>query len=159
MQELKDAKWIMLTSSPFAAPSIIIGKKDDGAGKPHYRMAINHQELNSIMISPEYPLPTIQEMLEVVHGAKIFTTIDIEQRFHQVRVEPHDQYKTAILTCMGQQEFKTMPFGLRGAPGTFQAVRNHMFFPLMGRGVIAYLDDLLVYSPDAESQQSSWIDS
>ena len=87
----------------------------------------------------------------MLHGAKVFTTIDMEQGFQRTLVKPHDQYKTAFGTCLGQYEFKVMPFGLRRAPGTLQAVTNHMFFPLIGRGVFAYLDDLLVYSPDAES--------
>ena len=83
---------------------------------------------------------------------KVFTTVDMEQEFHQIRVESHDQYKTAFRTCMGQYEFKVMPFGLRGAPGTFQAAMSHMFFPLIGTGVVAHLDDPLVYSPDVESR-------
>lgn len=151
LEQLKEAKWITMTSSPFAAPSMLVSKKDDGSGTQQYRMVINYQELNSMTISPEYPLPTIQEILDMLHGAKVFTTIDMEQGFHQIRVDPKDQYKTAFRTCMGQYEFKVMPFGLRGAPGTFQAVMNHMFFRLLGRGVIAYLDDLLVYSPDVAS--------
>ena len=87
----------------------------------------------------------------MLHGAKIFTTVDMEQGFHQIRVAPEDQYKTAFRTCMGQYEYKVMPFGLRGAPGTFQAVMNNMFLPLIGKGVIVCLDDVLVYSPDVES--------
>ena len=113
LQELKDAKWKTLTLSPFAAPSMIVGKKDDGTGQPRYRMVINYQELNAIMISPEYPLLTIQEILDMLHGAKVFPTIDMEQGFHQLRVEPNDQYKTAFRTCMGQYESRVMPFGLR----------------------------------------------
>ena len=87
----------------------------------------------------------------MLHGAKVFTTMDMEQGFHQIRVAPEDQYKTAFRTCMGQYEFKVMPFGLRGAPGTFQAVMNHMFLSYLGRGVIIYLDDVLVYSSDVQS--------
>lgn len=151
IKQLKEAKWITMTSSPFAAPSMLVRKKDDGSGKKQYRMVVNYQELNAITVAPEYPLPTIQEILDMLHGAKVFTTIDMEQGFHQIRVDPKDQYKTAFRTCMGQYEFKVMPFGLRGAPGTFQAVMNHMFFDYLGKGVIAYLDDLLVYSPDVES--------
>ena len=151
LKQLKDAKWITMTSSPFAAPSMLVTKKDDGSGKTQYRMVVNYQELNAMTISPEFPLPTIQEILDLLHGAKVFTTIDMEQGFHQIRVDPKDQYKTAFRTCMGQYEYKVMPFGLRGAPGTFQAVMNHMFFDLLGKGVIAYLDDLLVYSPDVQS--------
>lgn len=87
----------------------------------------------------------------MLHGARVFSTMDMEQGFHQIRMDPHDQYKTAFRTCMGQYEFKVMPFGLRGAPGTFQAIMNHMFFKYIGKGVIAYLDDVLVYSNDENS--------
>ena len=59
LQELKDARWITLASSPFVAASMIVGKKDAGTGKPRYRMVINSQELNATTISLEYPLPTI----------------------------------------------------------------------------------------------------
>ena len=52
---------------------MIVGKKDDGTGKPQYRMAINYQELNALTILPEYPLPTIQEILDMLHGANVFT--------------------------------------------------------------------------------------
>ena len=151
LKQLKEAGWITHTSSPFAAPAMIVSKKDDATGKQQHRMVINYQELNAITISPEYPLPTIQDILDMLHGAQVFTIMDMEQGFHQIRMDPHDQYKTAFRTCMGQYEFKVMPFGLRGAPGTFQAVMNHMFFPYIGKGVIAYLDDLLVYSKDVDS--------
>ncbi|KAL8440745.1 hypothetical protein Emag_007764 [Eimeria magna] len=77
--------------------------------------------------------------------------MDMEQGFHQIRMAPSDQYKTAFRTCMGQYGFKVMPFGLRCAPGTFQAVMTHIFFPFIGKGVIASLDDLLVYSPDEKT--------
>ena len=151
IRQLKDNGWITHTSSPFAAPSMLVGKKDDGSGQVQYRMVINYRALNAITISPEYPLPTIQDVLNMLHGAKVFTVLDMEQGFHQIRVDPHDQYKTAFRTCMGQYEFKVMPFGLKGAPGTFQQVMNNMFFDYLGRGVIVYLDDVLVYSGDIAS--------
>ncbi|CDJ47111.1 Os07g0510800 protein, related [Eimeria brunetti] len=151
IQSLKNAKWITMTSSPFAAPAMIVGKKDDGSGKQQYRMVINYQELNAITISPEYPLPRIQDILDLLHGAKVFNTMDMEQGFHKMRMAPENQHKTAFRTCMGQYEFKVMPFGLKGAPGTFQAIINHMLLLLIGRGVIAYLDDVLVYSEDEDS--------
>ena len=148
---LQAAKWITMTSSPFAAPAMMVGKKDDKEGNRQYRMVVNYKELNSMTISAEYPLPTIQEVLELLHGAKVFTTMDMEQGFHQIRMAEGDQFKTAFRTIMGQYEYKVMPFGLRGAPGTFQAVMNHMFFDYIGKGVMVYMDDLLVYSKDEES--------
>ncbi|CDJ53252.1 hypothetical protein EBH_0055630 [Eimeria brunetti] len=70
IQNLKNAKWITMTSSPFAKSAMTVGKKDDGSGKQQYRMVINYQELNAITISPEYPLPRIQDILDLLHGAK-----------------------------------------------------------------------------------------
>ena len=87
----------------------------------------------------------------MLYGANAFTTVDMEQGFHQIRVEPHDQYTIACRTCMGQYELKAMLFGLRRAPRTFERVMNQMAFPRIGRGVNAYLDDLLAYTPDVES--------
>ncbi|KAL8444269.1 hypothetical protein Emed_006312 [Eimeria media] len=154
LHELKTNKWISLTQSPFAAPSMIISKKDDASGNKQFRMVVNYQELNSMTISAEYPLPTIQEILDMLHGARVFTIMDMEQGLYQIRMAPQDQYKTAFRTCMGQFEFKVMPFGLRGAIGTLQAVMTHMFFPFIGKGVIAYLDDLLVYAPNVAAHAS-----
>ena len=133
------------------SPIYDVGRKDDGTGKPRYRMVINYQDLNAITISPKYQLPTIQELFDVLPSAKVFTTIDVEQGFHQIRTEPHAQYKTAFRTCMGQCEFKLMPFDLRGASGTLHVVLNRIFFPLIGKGVLAYLISLLVCSQDVES--------
>ncbi|CDJ46488.1 OSJNBa0042F21.10 protein, related [Eimeria brunetti] len=73
---LKNAKWITMTSSPFAAPDMIIGKKDNSSGKQQYKVVINYQELNAITVSPEYPLPRIQDILDLLHGAKVFSTMD-----------------------------------------------------------------------------------
>lgn len=90
---------------------MIAGMNAEGTGKPHYRVLINYQELKAIPISPEYPLPTIQEILDMSRGAKMFTIIDMQQGSNQIRVKPDDQYKTALRTCMGQYEFNVMPFG------------------------------------------------
>ena len=88
----------------------------------------------------------------MIHGAKVFTTVDMEQGFHRIRVEAHDQYKTAFRKCMSQYDFEAMPFGLRGAPGTFQAMMNQMFFSHIGRGATAYLDGLFVYEVESHAK-------
>ena len=84
LMKLKDHKWISMTCSPFAAPAMMVGKKKDSSGVKQYRMVVNYQELNFLTISPEYPLPTIQEVLDSLHGAKISTTMNMEQGFHQI---------------------------------------------------------------------------
>ena len=110
--QLKDDRWITQTSPPFAAPSMLVGRKADGSGNVQHRMVIIDRALNVIKISTEYPLQTIEDALNMLHGAKVFTVLHMEQGFQQKRVEPHDQCKTAFRTYMGHYEFKAMPFGL-----------------------------------------------
>lgn len=78
--------------------------------------------------------------------------MDTEQGFHQKRTAKCDQFKTASRTAMGQHEYEVVPFGLQGEPGTFQAAVNHMSFDYVGRGVMVYMDDVLVYSKGEESR-------
>lgn len=88
LRQLKEAKWIAHTYSPFAAPSMVVRKNVDESGKPQYRMTINYQELNALTISPEYPLPTIQDILDLLHRARVFTVMDMEQGCHHIRMDP-----------------------------------------------------------------------
>ena len=113
-------------------------------------MVINYRPLNAVTIVGEVPLPVIEDVLLCLQGAKWFTTMDMEQGFHQVRMAPEDRYKTAFRTFMGQFEWCVMPFGLKGAPSTFQAIMNSIFFDLLGQGVLVYMDDVLLYSTTLE---------
>lgn len=92
------------------------------------------------------------DTLDTLHAATVYATLKLERGIHQILVETHYQYKTALCTYMGQLELALMPPGLRGAPGTFQAVGDDMFFPVTGILVIPDIDNLLVYSPDLEGR-------
>ena len=80
-----------------------------------------------------------------------FSSLDLEAGFHQIRVSNEDRWKTAFRSVVGLFEYKVMPFGLKRAPATFQASINAYLQPLLGQGVIAYLDDVLIYSRDLQS--------
>ena len=151
LDSLLERGWIGPTSSPFCAPTMMVSKKQDETGSPQYRMVINYVELNKLTIAPEFPLPNINTILELLGGAKVFTTLDLEAGFNQIRVAKGDRWKTAFRSLLGLYESKVMPFGLKGAPATFQANVNYYLRPFLGRGVIAYLDDILIYSPDVKS--------
>ncbi|CDI87167.1 OSJNBa0042D13.18 protein, related [Eimeria praecox] len=84
----------------------------------------------------------------MLSGAKYFSTLDLEAGFHRIRMAKEDRWKTAFRSVLGLFEYKVMPFGLKGAPATFQANINAYLQPLLGHGVIAYLDDVLIYSAD-----------
>ncbi|CDI87194.1 hypothetical protein, conserved [Eimeria praecox] len=140
--------WIGPTYSPICAPTIMVDKRDDGTGERQMRMVVNYQALNALTVVPDFPLPPVQTILEMLDGAKYFSTLDLEAGFHQIRMAKEDRWKTAFRSVLGLFEYKVMPFGLKGAPATFQANINADLQPLLGRGVIAYLDDVLIYSAD-----------
>ena len=151
LAKLLDHGWIGPTHSPICAPVIMVNKRDDGTGEKKMRMVVNYQELNKLTIAPDFPMPSVQTILDMLGGAKFFSTLDLEAGFHQIRMAREDRWKTAFRSALGLFEYKVMPFGLKGAPATFQANINAYLQPLLGQGVIAYLDDVLIYSPDLSS--------
>ncbi|CDJ52917.1 hypothetical protein EBH_0053470 [Eimeria brunetti] len=110
--------WIGPTYSPICAPTIMVYKRSDGTGARKMRMVVNYQELNALTIAPDFPLPPIQTILEMVGGAQYFSTLDLESGFHQIRMAKEDRWKTAFRSVMGLFEYTVMPFGLKGAPAT-----------------------------------------
>jgi len=83
-------------------------------------------------------------------GAAYFTTLDLQAGFHQIRMKPGEEFKTAFQTHFGQFEFRVMSFGLTGAPGTFQGAMNTTLSPCLGKFVIVFFDDVLIYSKTLE---------
>ncbi|CDJ34265.1 uncharacterized protein EMH_0019520 [Eimeria mitis] len=143
--------WIGPTYSPICAPTIMVDKRDDGTGELKMRMVVNYQALNALTIAPQFPMPSAQTVLEMIGGAAYFSTLDLEAGLHQIRMAREDRWKTAFRSVQELFEYKAMPFCLKGAPATFQANINAYLQPLLGHGVIAYLDDVLIYSSTLET--------
>lgn len=132
------------SNSPYGAPVFFVGKK--GGTK---RMVTDYRDVNAITIKDKYPLPRIDDLLDCLPGAKIFSTIDLTSGYHQVRVAPGDIHKTAFRTKFGSYEWLVLPFGLCNAPSHFMAMMQDVLRPYINRFVLVYLDDVLVFSPDA----------
>jgi len=142
---LIEAGFIQPSKSPYGAPIIFVPKPN---GK--LRMCVDYRQLNSSTIKNRYPLPRIDELLDRLQGSSVFTKLDLQSGYWQIRIKEEDIPKTAFRTRYGHFEWKVLPFGLTNAPATFQALMNKVLQPYLDRFVVVYLDDILIFSRSAE---------
>ncbi|KAK3520993.1 hypothetical protein QTP86_002390 [Hemibagrus guttatus] len=130
---------IQPSTSPAAAVFFFVKKRDGGL-----RPCIDYRGLNTITVRYPYPLPLVSAELEQLRGARVFTKLDLRSAYNLVRICEGDEWKTAFHTTHGHYKYCVMPFGLTNTPAVFQALINEVFQDLLGKGVIAYIDDILV---------------
>jgi hypothetical protein len=142
---LLERDYIRQSKSRFGIPVLFISKKD---GK--FRMCIDYRALNKITIKNNYPLPRVDDLLDRLAGAKVFSRIDLKSGYYQIRIAKEDIEKTACRTRYGSYDFVVMPFRLYNAPATFTTLMNSMFHHESDDFMVVYIDDILVFSKSKE---------
>lgn len=128
------------TKGPWASPVVLVRKKDGS-----WQFCVEYRKLNAITRKDAYPLPRMDDILELMQGAEYLATLDLASGYWQVAMPEEDRAKTAFCTHRGLFQFRVMPFGLCNAPPTFGRLMDALLEGLLGEGCLVYLDDIVTY--------------
>ena len=104
-------------------------------------------------IKNKYLLPRIDDLMDQLVGASVFSKIYLRSRYHQIRVKEDDIRKTAFRTRYGHYEYSVMPFGVTNALGVFMEYMNRIFHTYLDQFVVVFIDDILIYSKSEEEHE------
>nr|GEY16640.1 putative reverse transcriptase domain-containing protein [Tanacetum cinerariifolium] len=148
LQELADRGFIQPSTSPWGALVLFVKKKDGS-----FRMCINYQELNKLIVKNRYPLPRIDDLFDQLQGLSTYSKIDLRSGYHQLRVMDEDIPKTAFRTRYRHYEFQVMPFGLTNAHAVFMDLMNRVCKAYLDKFIIVFMDDIIIYSRNKEEHE------
>ena len=130
---------------PYASRTVVTPKKHGTT-----RLCVDYLDVNAQTEKDSFPLPRIDQVRPTLSRARFFASLDLLMGFHQVEVDPPDRAKTAFLTHRGLFVYNVMPFGLCNAPATFQRLMDKVLGPLIGLGILVYINGVLNYAETAE---------
>ena len=132
------------SSSPVGAGFFFVSKKDSSL-----RPCIDYRGLNNITVKNKYPLPLISSAFVPLHGAVVFSKLELRNAYHLVHIREGDEWKTAFNTPLGHFEYL-----VTNAPAVFQSLVNDILRDMLNHSVFVYLDDILVFSKSVEEHRT-----
>ena len=143
LQGMLDANIIRPSTSEWSSPIVIVKKKDGGI-----RLCVDFRAVNDVTWKDSFPLPRIDDLLERLHGAHLFSAMDLQKGFHQIELDEESREKTAFAVPWGLFEYTVMPFGICNGPSVFQRMITLALGDRLGIDCLGYIDDLLAFSQD-----------
>ena len=140
VEEMLTGGQIELSDSPWSAPVVLVMKKEGGT-----RFCVDYRRLNSLTVKDAYPLPRIDDTLDILGGKRWFVTLDLASGYWQVSLSPDARCKTAFATHSGLFQFNVMPFGLCNAPATFERLMDRVLQGLRWFRCFVNLDDIISF--------------
>ena len=140
IQTMLNAGIIVPSDSPWTSPIVPIKKKNGSI-----RLCVDYRKLNAVTEEDKYQMPRVDELVELIGSASFITTLDLTKGYYQVPLAKSDQKKTAFVSPQGKFEYTRMPFGLKGAPTTFQRIMDQILSP-HSECASSYIDDIAVFS-------------
>ena len=139
---------IRVSNSPYGSGVLFVVKSDGSL-----RMCVDYRRLNKQTIKQRHPLPRIDDLLDQFGNSKVFSLLDLKAGYAQIRLHPNDVPKCAFVCPFGQFEYTIIPFGMANAPSAFTKIMQQVLRPVLGKCAVVYLDDILIFSPNAEQHE------